>query len=151
MTIRTDDCRIVEVARRPIAMIREPVPMAQIPDAQRRLRARLLAALPGLGAGPYGDTLTLWRMPVNGVLDMAPGVLVAGPFSGRDGVEPAELPAGRAAHVVLSGGYEGVPGTWGVLFDWCVAQKLALANLNWEIYHEEPGMPPRTEFYALLG
>ena len=150
MTQGEDECRIVEVTRRPIAMIRESVPMAEIPQAQRRLRARLKAALPELGAGPYGEWLTLWRPPVDGMMDIAPGVLCAHGSEGRDGIEAAELPVGRAAHVVLIGGYEGVPGAWVKLFRWCNAKGEKLEGVNWEIYHEEGGKEPRTEFYALL-
>jgi len=150
MTKGAGECQIVAIEPRPIAIIREAVPMDKLPEAQRRLRAKLRAALPGLEAGPYGDWLTLWRPPVAGVMELAPGVLCARAFTSADLVESADLPEGRAAYLMAAGGYEGIPAAWGKLFGWCKAEGVALAGLNWEIYHEEAGAEPRTEFFALV-
>ena len=78
------------------------------------------------------------------------GVLVAGAFAAREDVLPSELPAGRAAHLSMKGGFENLPMAWQTLFDWCKAEKLPLAGLNWEIYDETSGPTPQTSMNALL-
>ncbi len=75
-----------------------------------------------------------WRPPVDGVLPMEPGTIVAKSFAAHGDVVASELPAGRAAHFVLKGGFEGLGGAWQKLFEWCAVEKLTLAGLNWEVY-----------------
>jgi hypothetical protein len=46
-----------------------------------------------------------------------------------------------------------MPGAWQILFDWCTAEKLELAGINWEIYMPWGGVDPaklETDLYALL-
>jgi len=67
-------------------------------------------------------------------------------------VVPSALPAGRAAHFLLVGSYEGIPGAWQTLFAWCAEQRLKLADVNWEIYGEWNDDPAKleTSMHALL-
>ena len=97
------DCKIVTTERRPTAVIRLKARMSELREAQQTSRARLAEALPTLGVSPLEHSCTLWRPPVDGVLDMEPGVLVSGPFAPAGDVVPSELPAGRAAYFLLRG------------------------------------------------
>ena len=84
---------------------------------------------------------------------MEPGVLVSGAFPAAGDVVPSELPAGRAAYFLLRGSFEGLPGAWKTLLDWCAAEKLPLAGVNWEIYSQWQDVEPdqiETALYALL-
>ena len=81
------------------------------------------------------------------------GTIVARPFPANGEVVPSDLPAGRAAHFLLKGPFDGMPGAWQTLFDWCTAEKLQLAGINWEIYMPWQGVDPaklETDLYALL-
>jgi len=71
---------------------------------------------------------------------------VARGFAPRGEVVPSELPAGRAAHLVMTGSFEGLPRAWETLFEWCQKEKLQPAGINWEIYGAAAG----AELYALL-
>jgi effector-binding domain-containing protein len=144
--------RIVTTERVPTAVVRVEAPMNQLPQTQRAARARLSAVVPGLDAGPLGLTCTRWRSPANGSMAMEPGTIVARSFAPVGDVVPSELPAGRAAHLVLTGGFEKLPGGWKTLFDWCATEKLGLAGINWEVYGAPPADAARQEtfLYALL-
>ncbi|MGZ3340494.1 MAG: GyrI-like domain-containing protein [Reyranella sp.] len=147
------DCKIVTTERRPTAVIRVKAKMSELREAQQTSRARLAEVLPKLGVSQLEHSCTLWRPPVDGVLDMEPGVLVSGPFDPIDDVVPSELPAGRAAYFLLRGSFEGLPGAWKTLLDWCAAEKLPLAGVNWEIYGPSQDVEPdqlETALYALL-
>lgn len=147
------DCKIVTTERRPTAVVRVKARMSELREAQQTSRARLAEVLPTLGVSQLEHSCTLWRPPVDGVLDMEPGVLVSGAFSPVDDVVPSELPAGRAAYFLLRGSFEGLPGAWKTLLDWCAAEKLTLAGVNWEIYGPWQDVEPdqlETALYALL-
>ncbi len=149
----TPDCKIVTTERRPTAVVRIKVRMSELREAQQASRAKLTEALPTLGVAALEHSCTLWRPPVDGVLDMEPGVLVSGAFPAAGDVVPSELPAGRAAYFLLRGSFEGLPGAWKTLLDWCAAEKLPLAGVNWEIYSQWQDVEPdqiETALYALL-
>jgi GyrI-like small molecule binding protein len=150
--IRPGDCTMVTVERQIAAVIEANVAMDEIPATQRALRARLAAALPSLDVGTVGLSVTVWRMPAGGRLDLHPGVLVSRSFASAGEVVPAELPSGRAAHMRLVGSFELLPGAWHKLLTWCAKENLKVAGLNWEIYGETSPDPAKQEtaLYALL-
>lgn len=146
-------CTIVTVEPRLTAVVRATVPFAGIPQAQRSARAAVDAALPSLDAGPVGRPCTRFRTPAMQRLEMEIGTIVGRAFRPKGEVVPSDLPAGRAAHFLLKGPFDGMPGAWQALFDWCKAENLALAGINWEIYMPWEGVDParlETDLYALL-
>ena len=146
-------CSIVAVERRLTAVVKAKVPFAQIPEAQRSARRQVADALPLLEAGSTGRPCTRFRTPAPEALEMEIGTIVARAFAPRGDVVPSDLPAGRAAHHVLKGSFEGMAGAWQTLFDWCKAEKLALAGINWEIYTPWEGVAEaelETDLFALL-
>jgi effector-binding domain-containing protein len=142
----TSSCTIVTVERQPTAIIRAEATFAELPQVQRTARAKLAAVASALDAGPAGAACTRWTPPVGGKLPMEIGMIVARPFTARDGVLPSELPAGRAVLLSMKGGFENLPIAWQTLFDWCKAENHAPAGINWEIYGEMQD----AELYALL-
>ena len=146
-------CRIVTVERELTAVIKAKVPFAEIPAAQRSARAAVNAALSSLDAEPTGRPCTRFRTPASGALEMEIGTIVSRPFTAKGEVVPSDLPAGRAAHFLLKGPFDGMPGAWQTMFDWCKAEQLELAGINWEIYMPWQGVDAaklETDLYALL-
>jgi len=146
-------CRIVTVERQLTAVIKAKVPFAEIPAAQRSARAAVNAALSSLDAEPTGRPCTRFRTPASGALEMEIGTIVSRPFTAKGEVVPSDLPAGRAAHFLLKGPFDGMPGAWQTMFDWCKAEQLELAGINWEIYMPWQGVDAaklETDLYALL-
>jgi hypothetical protein len=145
-------CSIVAVERQLTAVVKTAVPFAGIPQAQRSARAAVGAILPSLDVGAVGASCTRFRTPASQLLEMEIGTIVARPFVAAGEVVPSDLPARRAAHFLLEGSFEGLPGAWQALFDWCRVGKLQLAGINWEIYgamHDEPAKQS-SALYALL-
>jgi effector-binding domain-containing protein len=152
MTAKPGDCSIVTVERQLTAVVKTQVPMNEIPQAQRSSRSKIDAALKSLDVGPIGHSCTFWRPPTEGRLYMEPGVVVARAFEPAGEVVPSDLPAGRAAHFLLVGSFEGLPGAWNALLGWCRQEGLKLAGANWEIYgdHNDDPAKLQTSLYALL-
>jgi effector-binding domain-containing protein len=147
------ECTIVTVQQQLTAVVKAKVPMAEIPQAERSARAKLDTAIRALDVEPLGPAFTLWRPPTEGRLDMEPGIVVSRAFVPHGDVVPSALPAGRAAHLLLTGPYDGIPGAWNRLFAWCAGERLTLAGTNWQVYGDENDDPARltTSLYALLG
>ena len=146
-------CKVVTVDKKLTAVVKTSVPFAEIPAAQRSARAAVSAALPSLKAGPVGRPCTRFRTPARERLEMEIGSVVSQVFQSNGEVVPSDLPSGRAAHFLLKGPFDGMPGAWQTLFDWCKAEKFDLAGINWEIYMPWEGVDPadlETDLYALL-
>ena len=146
------DCKIVTLDRQPTAVVKATVPFAEIPQAQRSARAKIDAGLPSLDTGALGLTCTRWLPPQGGALYMEMGTIVARPIEARGEIVPSELPAGRAVHSVMVGPFDGMGAAWQTLFEWCQAEKLKPAGINWEVYGPTPSNPEKQEtyLYALL-
>jgi hypothetical protein len=139
-------CSIVPVNRQLTAVIRAEAAFAQLPEVQRTARATLAALLPSLDTGALGPTCTRWTPPAGGKIAMEIGRVVTRPFAPNGTVVASELPAGRAAYLSMKGSFENLPMAWQTLFDWCKAEQLSPAGINWEIY----GATEDAELYALL-
>ena len=146
------ECRIVSVESRHTAVVKVMAPFAKLPEMQRAARVKIAAALASADAGQNGPGCTLWRPPVDGKLDTEPGVVVSRPFVPMGEVVPSLLPAGRTAHFLLIGPFDGLQGAWGTLLGWCREKELELAGVNWELYGEHQTDPSRqeTSLHALL-
>ena len=151
ITATAGECSIATVERELTAVAKARVPFDRLPEAERSLRAKIDAVLPSLGVGPLGRAFTLWRPPADGLFDMEPGVIVSRVFAPVGEVVPSILPAGRTAHLLLRGPYDGIPGAWQTLFDWSARKGLKLAGINWQIYGEWNDDPAKleTSLYAL--
>jgi len=143
---------VVTVERQFTAVVKATVPFAGIPQAQRSARARIDAGLPSLDAGTVGLACTRWVPPQGGALAMEMGSIVSRPIAASGEIVPSDLPAGRAAHYLMVGPFDGMGTAWQRLFEWIQAEKLKPAGINWEIYGPAPADPARqeTHLYALL-
>jgi len=145
----TTPVEIVNVEPRFAAVVRKRVAMTDMPDAQRRARLALDAALKAADVTPLDLKLTVWRMPEDGMIDYAPGVFVVKPLEGTGEVSSFTLPEGRAAHLRLTGPYTGLPDAWNRLFKGCEGRELS--GVNWEIYTaSDSSAEMHTDLYALL-
>lgn len=143
---------VVTIQRQIGAAIKVSSPANTMLETQRAARKKIEAELPKLDTGPLGWTFTLWRSPTDGVVEMLPGTFVGHSFYPKGEVLAIELPSGKAAHHVMRGSPEGLPGAWRTLFGWCAQQKLQLNGLNLEIYRflDEDRSIQETALYALL-
>lgn len=139
---------IIDMVPRLAAVVRQQVGYAAMGEAQRRARPLLEAALRAANIVPDGPHLTIWRPLGGGLVDYAPGVFVPTPIVESGEVSLLTLPAGRAAHLTLTGSYASLPAAWERLFEGCAG--LSIAGLNWEVYNAAGSDTSETILYALL-
>ncbi len=148
----TNSCSIVTVQRQLTAVVKGDVPSSSMRQAHQSARAMVDAAINTLDVAPLGRYATRTGMPTGSGLYMEIGIIVARAFAPVGDVVPSELPAGRAAHYHMVGPFDGLPEAWPFLINWCQAQGLKAAGINWEIYGETAADPLKQEtfLYALL-
>jgi effector-binding domain-containing protein len=74
------------------------------------------------------------------------GCIVSRDFPAHGEIVSSDLPAGRAVHLAMEGGFENLPRAWERLFLWLQEQKPTAAGINWEVYGDTEG----ADLYALL-
>jgi uncharacterized protein YndB with AHSA1/START domain/effector-binding domain-containing protein len=136
--------RVVDLVEQHALVVRKTVSFAEMRAAQQAAAPVLEEAVRGAGLAD-APRLTVWRMQDGGV-DYAPGRLVPRAVAGHGTVSALALPAGRAAHMRLVGGYEHLPAAWPQLFDVCRSEGWSSTGLNWEIYRADGG----TDLFTLL-
>ncbi|WP_019904609.1 SRPBCC domain-containing protein [Methylobacterium sp. 77] len=137
--------RILDVTEQHTLVVRKTVSFAEMRATQQEAAPLLDEAVRDAGLAD-APRLTVWRMQ-DGKVDYAPGRLVPRAVAGNGAVSAFPLPAGRAAHLRLVGGFEHLPAAWPHLFDACRSHGWPVTGLNWEVYRADGG----TDLYALLG
>ena len=69
----------------------------------------------------------------------------SGNAPGPDGLVEQRIPAGRYAHALHKGGYEGLPGDWAALKkDWLPTSGHRMGSPSYEVYLNDPRRRKRT-------
>jgi effector-binding domain-containing protein len=134
----TDGIELVEVERRPTAVVRGTIAMAELPaffDSAFEQLATTLAQQERTITGPafalyHGAPTEVARLEVGFPLDteVAP----------TGDVEASQLPAGKVARTVHRGGFDQLGESWGRLGAWIGDRQLEPGESMWEVYLTEP-------------
>lgn len=130
------------VAACPTAVVAQETTWEEFPQLWRRLLDQVYAFLRDGGAIQHGQNVMLYR---DDVPNVEVGVQVAGtfPLSGR--VVPSVLPAGRVAHTVHRGSYDGLDAAHRAVRAWCVTHGFEISGARWEIYGDWRENPEELE------
>jgi effector-binding domain-containing protein len=137
---------LADVAARPIAAVRERVPVGRVAEAWRPALDRVWAFLRGHdGLRTDGHNIFVYHHPVEPGAPMAVdfGVQVSRPFAPEDDIVFTHTPAGHVASTVHVGPPEGLARANAAIEDWCRANHRRPAGVSWEIYGD-PGDDPAT-------
>lgn len=134
--------RIVQLAARPLALLRVTVPRSRIREVMGPGRSELLETVAAQGVATTGPWLTHhFRMDPE-FFDFAIGVPVAAPVAAAGRVEPGEWPAMTVARTVYQGPFEGLGPAWGELDAWIAARGHPATPDLWECYLAGPEADP---------
>lgn len=140
---------VVDVAPRPLAVVRERTAWEELPSTIVRLLDQVYAFLKTASVVQNGHNIVVY-------LDNTPsveiGVEVSGTFEPEGNVVASTTPAGRAASAQHVGPESGLPATHQAVRSWCSQNGHEIAGPNWEIYGdwEEDPAKRRTEVLYLL-
>lgn len=140
--------RLVTLEERPVAVLRETVPMTALTEYFGRAFQAVPAVLGRQQIAITGPPIAVYLGTPTDTADVAAGFPSASEVAADDGVTPFRLPGGAAARVIHHGSYDSLGETYGLLFEWLGQQGLAPGTLMWESYLNEP--EPNGDPAALL-
>jgi effector-binding domain-containing protein len=146
---------IIEMSSQHTAFIHLVVPRNEMQKVFGPTMQELIATLTAQSVTPQGGSFAHHLKMSPDIFDFELGFVVAAPFKPTARVKAGMWIAGKAAHAIYAGGYEGLPNAWGAFTKWMQAEKLAQAPDLWEHYVLGPHTSPdastwRTHLYRPL-
>ncbi|HET6666264.1 MAG TPA: GyrI-like domain-containing protein [Intrasporangium sp.] len=136
------EIRMTEHQAQMTAVVRERVPVADLPQFFGRALHQTMSAVQAQGRHPVGPPFSLYHgMPTDAV-DVEAGFPVDGPITAVDGVTPGSLPAGTVAEAVHVGPYESLTETYDAVLAHIQEQGLTPSSDMWEVYLSDPEQEP---------
>ena len=136
---------VVDLSEQPTAVVRDRAVPATIPDVLGRAFEAVARVATDQGRRLAGPPFARYRTMDEAAWDIEAGFPVDAPVVADGDVEPATLPACRAARLVHTGPYDTIGGAWNEASAWLVEHGYAATDAPWESYLDEPGVEqPRT-------
>ncbi len=143
---------IVTRAEQPTAVLREVVPVKELPQFFGRAYGEVFGAMQAQSLTPTEAPFALYRGIPCETVDVEAGFVAQHPLAPTGAVRSSTLPGGRCVHGVHLGPYDRMEKTYDELRKWTLAQHLTLGETMWEVYLSDPRLEPdpekwRTEFF----
>lgn len=136
------EIRMTEHQAQMTAVVRERVPVRDLPQFFGRALSKAMSAVQAQGRHPVGPPFSLYHgMPTDSV-DVEAGFPVDGPITAVDGVTPSSLPAGRVVEATHVGPYDTLPQTYEEIVGHLKEQGLTPSSDMWEVYLSDPEQEP---------
>lgn len=136
------EIRMTEHQAQVTAVVRERVPVADLPQFFGRALHQAMSAVQAQGRHPVGPPFSLYHgMPTDAV-DVEAGFPVDRPITAVDGVTPGSLPAGTVAEAIHVGPYESLTETYDAVLAHIQEQGLTPSSDMWEVYLSDPEQEP---------
>lgn len=113
-------------------------------------RSEVYKAIP---KGKAGLNMFLYRCAADSdTLDVELGVQLDEPFEETAVVKQSSTPAGRVAHILLTGPYSGIGEANAAILAWCQSHSERPAGVSWEVYGHwnDDETKLRTDIFYLL-
>lgn len=139
------DVELVELRPRPVAVVRDRVPVAGLPAFLGGAFGEVVALLDRQGLAAAGPPFARYGVPVGEVVDLEAGFPASGPVRAEGRVVAGDLPGGPAAQVLHRGDYSGVGAAYDAVSRWLEEHGHRPAGPPWESYLDGPDVAePRT-------
>jgi len=122
---------LVTVTGRPTAVLAAETTWPEFPQVWGALLTEVHAGVTWGGPGHKGRNVMLY---LDGRPRVEVGVELDQPVELSGRIARSELPAGRVARTVHTGGYEGLGDAHDAVVAWCECQGLERTGVRWEIY-----------------
>lgn len=137
-----DAPELVKIVPSPAAVVRDTVPVNDLPSFFGRAFGAAAAAAAGQGLKLVGAPFAFYPSAPNDVVEVAAGFPVSAAVEPAGAVVPMELPGGRAATIVHVGPYDSMEETYEQIRVWMAGQGLTPADHVWEVYLSDPSTAP---------
>lgn len=137
-----DEFEIREIGAQHAAVVRDELPMEELPTLFHRAFGEVMAVVGAQGLVITGPPFGFYPHAPGATVEVAAGFPVSGPVEPAGDVVPIQLPAGRAVTGVHVGPFEGLHETYDELLNWARAREVELADGMWESYLTDPAAEP---------
>lgn len=134
--------RIEEMAAQPISAIRLTTSQEAVGEALGEALPEVWGVLESQGITPAGPPIVRYYSFDNDTLELDAGMPTVEPAPAHGRVQPAMLPAGRAAVGDHIGPYDTLRETYAALEAWMSGEGLTPREGPWEVYLTDPGEVP---------
>jgi effector-binding domain-containing protein len=134
--------KLVTLDPTPAAVVRDTVPVQELPNFFARAFGEAEVAATGQGVEIVGEPFALYNGAPTDVIDVAGGFRVSAPIEPTGDVVPMELPGGRAVTTVHVGPYDAMAETYHKMHTWMATKGLTPATRMWETYLSDPMTEP---------
>lgn len=134
----TDAIELVEVERRPTAVVRGTIAMGELPAFFDSAFEQLTTTLAHQQRAITGPAFALYHEAPAEVARLEVGFPLDAEVEPSGDVEPGHLPAGTVARTIHRGGFDGLGDSWGRLGAWIGERQLEPSESMWEVYLTEP-------------
>jgi effector-binding domain-containing protein len=143
---------VQHVAPRRLAVVRERMPLREVPSRFRPLLDQVYAMAKSGAIALDGQNVFVYHAGPNNIADVEFGVGVSNAFAPNGRVEYSEVPGGDVATTTHWGDYGALGAAHEAVVAWCRSERLALAGVSWEVYGHWTDDPSkrRTDIYQLL-
>lgn len=134
--------RLVQRPEQHTAVVRERVPMDELPPFFGRAFGAVMAAAQKQAVQIAGPPFGLYRGMPTDTVDVEAGFPVAAPFAGSEGVAAGTLPACRAFEATHTGPYDTLGATYDAIQERMKEEGYSPADSMWEYYLSDPATEP---------
>ncbi len=143
---------VQRVTPRRLAVVRERMPLREVPSRFRPLLDQVYAVAKGGVIALDGQNVFVYHAGPDDIADVEFGVGSANSFDPIGRVQYSEVPGGDVATTTHWGDYGALGAAHEAVVAWCRSERHTLAGISWEVYghwHDDPSKR-RTDIYQLL-
>jgi effector-binding domain-containing protein len=144
------DIHVIHTPAQHTAVVREQVPLAELPAFFEQAYGRVLAVVRAQRAAPVGPPFALYHGMPGATVDVEAGFPVSAAVAAEGEVVPGTLPAGEAVEAVHVGPYDRLRDTYADVQAWMAEHHLSAGPQMWESYLSDPEREPDPSHWRTL-
>jgi effector-binding domain-containing protein len=133
---------VTERSEQTTAVLRERVPMGEMPAFFERAFHATMAAMQAQGVHPVGPPIGKYYGMPSDIVDVEAGFPASAAITAADGVTAGTLPGGKVVEAVHVGPFDTMQQTYDELTSWVRDQGLVPGEVMWETYLSDPEKEP---------
>lgn len=135
-------CKLIDQSAQPVASIRTQAAMENLPKILGQSYGAIAQYLGQIGQFPAGEPFAAYYNMDMQNLDLEIGFPVAGKITGKDNIQPGEIPAGKAVTCLHVGPYDKIEKAYEAIDRWMKANHVEPSGVCYEFYLNDPQQTP---------
>ncbi|AEG58364.1 GyrI-like domain-containing protein [Desulforamulus ruminis] len=143
-------CELSDQPSQPVLSIRTRSAVENLPQVLGQAYLTVLRYLAEIGEQPAGPPFAAYYNMDMQDLDLEIGFPVAKALTGRNEIQPSEIPAGKQATCLYQGPYRQIEPAYQALMQWIQEKGLLPTGAAYEFYLNDPRETPESELLTKI-